>query len=191
MMAVAGVALVLNLGIAWALGGHGEHKHDLNIRAAWLHMAGDAASSAAIIVGALAIRYTGWQAIDPILSALIGVAIVWSGWGIIRDSLNILLEALPKGMRFSEVKSELARVPGVIDVHDLHIWNLGSDSRALSCHVLIEDMPPSESDSILRRINQVLCDRFAIRHTTVQFEHVKCALAEMHCSAVHGHHDHA
>jgi cobalt-zinc-cadmium efflux system protein len=69
-------------------------------------------------------------------------------------------------------------------VHDLHIWNLGSDSRALSCHVLIEDMPPSESESILRRINQVLRGRFAIRHTTVQFEHVKCALAETHCTAV-------
>lgn len=190
MMLVAGIAMVLNLGIAWALGGHGEHKHDLNIRAAWLHMAGDAASSAAIIVGALVIRYTGWQAVDPILSALIGVAIVWSGWGIIRDSLNILLEALPKGMRLSEVTGELARVPGVIDVHDLHVWNLGSDSRALSCHVLIEDMPPSESDSILRRINEVLCGRFAIRHTTIQFEHVKCALAETHCTALHSHVDH-
>ncbi len=184
MMLVAGTALVLNLGIAWALGGHGAHKHDLNIHAAWLHMAGDAASSAGIIAGALLIRYTGWQAIDPILSILIGVAIVWSGWGIIRDSLNILLEALPKGLRLAEVADELARLPGVIDVHDLHIWNLGSESRALSCHVLIEDMPPSESDSILRHINQVLCDRFAIRHTTVQFEHMKCALAETHCTTV-------
>ena len=191
MMTVAGIAVVLNLGIAWALGGHGQHKRDLNIRAAWLHMAGDAASSAAIIIGALTIRYTGWQAIDPILSAIIGVAIVWSGWGIIRDSLNILLEALPKGMRLSEVTGELARLPGVIDVHDLHIWNLGSESRALSCHVLIEDMPPSESDSILRRINELLCNRFAIRHTTIQFEHVKCALAETHCTTVQVRPDHA
>jgi cobalt-zinc-cadmium efflux system protein len=190
MAVVAGVAVVLNLAIAWALSGHGEHKHDLNIRAAWLHMAGDAASSAAIIVGAVVIHYTGWQAIDPILSVLIGVAIVWSGWGIVRETLNILLEALPKGMRLSEVTRELSRLPGVIDVHDLHIWNLGSESRALSCHVLIEDMPPSESDSILRRINALLCDRFAIRHTTVQFEHVKCALAETHCTAAPGRHEH-
>ena len=69
-----------------------------------------------------------------------------------------------------------------IDVHDLHIWSLGSDSRALSCHVLIDDMPPSESDSILRRINDLLCERFHILHTTIQFEHVKCILAETHCS---------
>src|ERR1700682_5705993 len=103
MMIVAAVALVLNLGIAGALGGHGEHHHDLNVRAAWLHMAGDAASSAAIILGALLIRYTGWLAIDPVLSILIGIAIVWSGWGIIRDSLNILLEGLPKGLELEHV----------------------------------------------------------------------------------------
>jgi cobalt-zinc-cadmium efflux system protein len=182
MMIVAGVALMLNLGIAWALGGHGEHHHDLNVRAAWLHMAGDAASSAAIILGALLIRYTGWLAIDPILSILIGIAIVWSGWGIIRESLNILLEGLPKGLELKNVSAELSGVEGVIDVHDLHIWSLGSDSRALSCHVLIDDMPPSESDSILQRINDVLCARFQIRHTTVQFEHVKCVLAGTHCT---------
>jgi cobalt-zinc-cadmium efflux system protein len=182
MMIVAAVALALNLGIAWALGGHGHHHHDLNVRAAWVHMAGDAASSVAIIGGALLIRYTGWQTIDPVLSILIGIAIVWSGWGIIRDSLNILLEGLPKGLNLKNVSGELSHVPGVIDVHDLHIWSLGSESRALSCHVLIDDMPPSESDSILRRINDVLCDRFRIRHTTIQFEHVKCILAETHCS---------
>ncbi len=182
MMIVAAVALMLNLGIAGALGGHGEHHHDLNVRAAWLHMAGDAASSAAIILGALLIRYTGWLAIDPILSILIGIAIVWSGWGIIRDSLNILLEGLPKGLELKNVSAELSGVDGVIDVHDLHIWSLGSDSRALSCHVLIDDMPPSESDSILQRINDVLCARFQIRHTTVQFEHVKCVLAGTHCT---------
>jgi cobalt-zinc-cadmium efflux system protein len=182
MMIVAGVALLLNLGIAGALGGHGEHHHDLNVRAAWLHMAGDAASSAAIILGALLIRFTGWLAIDPILSILIGIAIVWSGWGIIRESLNILLEGLPKGLELRNVSAELSGVEGVIDVHDLHIWSLGSDSRALSCHVLIDDMPPSESDSILQRINDVLCARFQIRHTTVQFEHVKCVLAGTHCT---------
>jgi cobalt-zinc-cadmium efflux system protein len=182
MIIVAGAAFVLNLGIAWALGGHGDHHHDLNVRAAWIHMAGDAASSAAIVAGAVVIRYTGWQVIDPLLSMLIGIAIVWTGWDIIRDSLNILLEGLPKGLRLAEVTGELGQVPGVIDVHDLHIWCLGSESRALSCHVLIEDMPPSSSDSILRRMNEVLGSRFGIRHTTIQFEHVRCALAETHCT---------
>ena len=190
MMLVAAVAMVLNLGIALSLGGHAGHTHDLNVRAAWIHMMGDAASSAAIIAGAWLIRYTGWQAIDPILSVLIGIAIVWSGWGIIRESLNILLEGLPKGLDLKEVTGALAVVPGVIDVHDLHIWSLGSDSRALSCHVLIEDMPPSASDSILRSLNRILCDRFAILHTTIQFEHVKCVLAETHCTTALQEHKH-
>jgi cobalt-zinc-cadmium efflux system protein len=189
MIVVAAIGVAMNLAIVWGLGGgHADHKHDLNIRAAWLHMLGDAVSSVGIIVGALLIRYTGILAIDPVLSILIGVGIIWSAWGIIRDSLNILLEGLPKGLRLADVTKELAQVHGVIDVHDLHIWSLGSKAHALSCHVLIEDMPPSESESILRRINGILCERYAIDHTTVQFEHTRCALAETHCTMVPQHH---
>ena len=202
MMVIAGIGLVMNLGIVWGLGGHGHahshthapgHSHghapeDLNIRAAWMHMLGDAASSAAIIAGAVAMRFTGWLSIDPILSILIGGGIVWSAWGIVKDSLNILLEGLPKGLSLSGVARELGAVPGVIDVHDLHIWSLGSEAHALSCHVLIEDMPPSESDSILRDVNRVVCDRFAVHHTTIQFEHTRCALADESCTVVrHSH----
>jgi cobalt-zinc-cadmium efflux system protein len=149
-----------------------------------MHMLGDAASSAAIIAGAIAMRFSGWLAIDPILSILIGGGIVWSAWGIVTDSLNILLEGLPKGLSLAGVARELGEVPGVIDVHDLHIWSLGSEAHALSCHVLIEDMPPSSSNAILTSINQVLCDRFQVHHTTVQFEHVKCALAQAPCTAL-------
>lgn len=178
MMIVAAIGLAVNLAIVVGIG----HGHDLNLRAAWLHMLGDAASSAGIIVGAVAIRFTGVWAIDPVLSILIAFGILWSAWGIIQDSLNILLEGLPKGLQLIEVTRELACVGGVIDVHDLHIWSLGSEAHALSCHVLIEDMPPSASDSILRCINTVLCDRFAIHHTTIQFEHVRCALADANCT---------
>jgi cobalt-zinc-cadmium efflux system protein len=184
MMIVAAIGLAMNLAIVWGIGG----GHDLNLRAAWLHMLGDAASSAGIILGALAIRYTGWLAIDPFLSIVIGIGIVWSAWGIIKDSLNILLEGSPKGLKLAEVVGAMSRVPGVIDVHDLHIWSLGSEAHALSCHVLIEDMPPSASESILRRVNAVLCDGFAIHHTTIQFEHTKCALADMPCSTVKHQH---
>ena len=180
MIAVAAVGLAVNLGIAYGIG----HRHDLNLRAAWIHMMGDAASSAGIIAGAVAIRLTGWMAIDPVLSLLIAVGIVWSAWGIIKDSLNILLEGLPKGLKLSDVLSDVGRVEGVIDVHDLHIWSLGAEAHALSCHVLIEDMPPSSSDCILRRINEVLRERFRIHHTTIQFEHTRCALADAPCTEV-------
>jgi len=107
----------------------------------------------------------------------------WRSAGSAQNRLGSGLEfAGQKGLELKNVSAELSGVEGVIDVHDLHIWSLGSDSRALSCHVLIDDMPPSESDSILQRINDVLCARFQIRHTTVQFEHVKCVLAGTHCT---------
>lgn len=184
MMIVAGIGLVMNLGIAFGIGG----GHDLNLRAAWLHMLGDAASSAAIIAGAILIQSTGWLAVDPILSILIAAGIVWSAWGIVTDCLNILLEGLPKGLQLADVTRELGAIDGVIDVHDLHIWSLGSETHALSCHVLIEDMPPSSSDSILRSINTILCNRFAINHTTIQFEHIRCALADTSCTVVKHQH---
>jgi cobalt-zinc-cadmium efflux system protein len=190
MLAVAALGLVVNLGIAKALGGHG---HDLNVKAAVLHQMGDAASCVGIILGAIVIRYSGWLAIDPLLSIVIGLVIIWTAWDIFRDSLNILLEGLPKGVTLAEVTKELNAVAGVIDVHDLHIWSLGSEVHALSCHVLIEDMPPSASDSILRQMNRMLCQRFAIDHTTIQFEHARCALADETCTAVqhdHSHHHH-
>jgi cobalt-zinc-cadmium efflux system protein len=171
MIVVAAIGLAMNLFIVWKLGGHG---HDMNIRAAWIHMMGDAMSCVAIIAGAIAIHYTGWQKIDPILSILIGLMIIWSGWGIIQESLNVLLEGSPKGIELEEVTGGMRGVDGVIDVHDLHIWSLGSQAHALSCHVLIDDVPPSTSEAILKRIKSVLCDRFSITHSTIQFEHVRC-----------------
>ncbi len=185
MIVVAAIGLVLNLGIAFGLGGHGS---DLNIRAAWIHMAGDAASCVGIIIGAIVIRYTGWLQIDPLLSVLIAVMIIYTAWDIFRDSLNILLEGLPKGLNLAEVTGSIRAVPGVLDVHDLHIWSLGSESHAMSCHVLIEDMPPSESNAILCSVNEMLDKEFAVGHTTIQFEHMRCALADENCTrARHTH----
>jgi cobalt-zinc-cadmium efflux system protein len=156
-------------------------RHDINVRSAFVHMLGDLLGSIGIIGGALLIRFTGWQQIDPILSILIGVLIIWTAWDIIKESLNILLEGLPRGLALQSVATEIRGVYGVLDVHDLHIWSLGSSTHALSCHVLIEDVPPSASETILRRLNDVLADRFHIHHTTVQFEHVNCALSENGC----------
>ncbi len=171
MIVVAALGLALNLFIVLKLGGHG---HDMNLRAAWIHMLGDALSCVAIIVGAVVIQYTGWLAIDPVLSMLIGAMIVWSGWGIIQESINVLLEGLPKGIELEAVSGGMRGVEGVIDVHDLHIWSLGTQSHALSCHVMIDDMPPSASEAILRKIKTVLYEEFSINHSTIQFEHQKC-----------------
>lgn len=184
MIAVAALGLVVNIGIM--LGLHAR-KSDLNIRAAWVHMLGDAVGSVAIIAGAFVIRWTGWQRVDPILSILIALLIVWTAYDIIRESLNILLEGLPAGLELQQVVGAMQTVEGVRDVHDLHIWTLGSDVHALSCHVLIEDQPPSSSEGILKQINQVVCSRFHIHHTTIQFEHSRCVLAESGCSLTEAH----
>jgi cobalt-zinc-cadmium efflux system protein len=193
MIWVAALGLVLNGGIMLAL--RGASHGDINIRGAFVHMLGDAMGAVAIIAGAIAIRYTGWQRVDPVLSILIGVLIVWTAWDIIRESLNILLEGLPRGIRLQEVSERMCTIDGVLDVHDLHIWSLGSSTHALSCHVLIADVPPSASDAILRRLNGMLSDRFHISHTTVQFEHVGCAISESGCAipvhpGEHHHHHH-
>jgi cobalt-zinc-cadmium efflux system protein len=172
MLVVAGLGLVVNLVIMHGLAS--ERRRDLNIRSAWAHMLGDALGSVGILVGAVVIRWTGWHRVDPLLSALIGLLIVWTAWDIVRESLNILLEGLPRGLKLEDVVQALREIPGVLDVHDVHIWSLGSTTHALSCHVVIEDVPPSESEGLLRRLNQVLAERFMICHTTIQFEHVAC-----------------
>lgn len=190
MIWVAVLALVLN-GVIM-LGLHRGQKGDLNIRAAFIHMMGDALGALAIIAGGVIIRYTGWTYVDPILSIALGALIIYTSWDIIHESLNILLEGLPRGIELKRVTDSMNEIEGVLDVHDLHIWSVGSSSHALSSHVLIEDMPPSASDRILKRINDVLCG-FGIHHTTIQFEHVPCAVSgrgcQMHSAAASHVHD--
>lgn len=192
MLAVAALALAMNGGIMLSL--RAASKDDINVRSAFVHMLGDALGSVAIMAGALVIRFTGWERADPALSIVIGGLIVWTAWDIIRESLNILLEGLPRGIDLNHVGDCMKTVGGVLDVHDLHIWSLGSSTHALSCHVLIEDVPPSSSDGILRGLNRLLADRYRIFHTTVQFEHVSCAISESGCAipvrqeADHHHH---
>lgn len=188
MIVVAGLGIVLNVAIL--LGLRRTDRNDLNIKAASIHMLGDALGSVGIIVGAVIIHYTGWLTVDPILSAIIAGLIIWSAIDVTRESLNILLEGAPKGIEPRTVQQAIRSVGGVIDVHDLHVWSLGSQAHALSCHVLIEDMPPSESDGILTAINKQLEDRFHISHTTVQFEHVNCSVSGRGCSMQHVHHEH-
>ena len=178
MIWVAGAALILNGAIMLAL--HRGQKGDLNIRAAFIHMLGDAVGAVAIIAGAVVMSFTGWSYIDPALSIALGVLIIYTAWDIIRESLNILLEGLPRGLELTHVTAAMGGIEGVLDVHDLHIWSLGSSTHALSSHVLIEDMPPSASERILKRINEVLCD-FNIHHSTIQFEHAPCVLSDNGC----------
>lgn len=171
-VAVAGV--IMNAVISWFLF---RASRDVNIRSAFIHQFGDTLSTGAVIVGGWAILLTGQTWIDPALSIGIACLIIWSSLGIIRETLNILLEGTPRGISVQEVVASLGVVAGVMDIHDVHVWSIGSDTHALACHIRIDDIPLSESDVILRRIKQVLSAQFHIEHTTIQFENGLCDVA--------------
>ena len=152
-------------------------SRDLNIRSAFLHMFGDTLSTAAVIAGAWTILLTGQLWIDSALSFGIGAVILWSSFAIVRETLNILLEGIPRGMELEKISHAIARIEGVNDVHDLHVWSIGSDTHALSCHISIADIPPSASERILREVKDSLRHNFHIVHTTIQFENVVCEVA--------------
>ena len=171
MMVVAAAGVVMNGVIAALLWGVAR---DVNLRSAFLHMAGDTLSTAAVIAGGAGILLTGQNWIDPALSLLIAALILWSSIGIVRETLNILLEGMPRGISLDDIRTGMEEVEGVVNVHDLHVWCLGSQSRAMACHVTIADIPPSESACILVKLNHLLKDHFHIIHTTIQFEHIGC-----------------
>lgn len=175
MMIVAAAGVLMNGVIAALLWGVAR---DVNLRSAFLHMAGDTLSTAAVIAGGAGILLTGKNWIDPVLSLLIAALILWSSFGIVRETLNILLEGTPRGISLPDIRAGMESVEGVVNVHDLHVWSLGSQSRALACHVQIADIPPSESACILMNLNHVLKDHFHISHTTIQFEHIGCEALE-------------
>src|SRR3989441_8723902 len=174
MIGVAAAGVVMNGVIALLLYRSGR---DVNIRSAFLHEIGDTLSTAAVIVGGWAILTTGQNWIDSALSFGIGALILWSGFGIVRETLNILLEGTPRGIKRGRVETAIRAIDGVNDVHDLHVWSIGSETRALSCHISIADIPPSVSERILRDVKERLLHDFHIDHTTIQFEHVVCEVA--------------
>jgi len=174
MIVVAAAGVVMNGVIAIML--HGS-SHDVNVRSAFIHMLGDTLSTASVIIGGWAILLTGQGWIDPALSFAIAALILWSSFGIIRETLNILLEGTPKGVSMERLAAAMKQVEGVRDVHDLHVWSIGSEMHALSCHIAIADIPPSASDAILREVKDRLAEGFRIHHTTIQFEHEKCEIA--------------
>jgi cobalt-zinc-cadmium efflux system protein len=192
MMAVAAAGVVMNGMIAALLY---RSKGDVNIRSALLHEVGDTLSTAAVIAGGWVILATGNYWIDSALSFGIGALILWSGFGIVRETLNILLEGTPRGMKLERVESAIRAIEGVNDVHDLHVWSIGSETHALSCHISIADIPPSVSERILRDVKECLLRDFRIDHTTIQFENVICEVAHgcvipVGESEEHHHHSH-
>jgi cobalt-zinc-cadmium efflux system protein len=194
MMIVAAAGVLMNGVIAALLW---TAARDVNIRSTFIHMLGDTLSTAAVIVGGLAILLTGHNWIDPVLSLCIATLILWSSLSIVRETLNILLEGTPRGCSLTEIRVSLQAIDGVEDVHDLHVWSLGSQTHALCTHITIADIPPSESARILEQVNGTLREKFRIYHSTIQFECVECEVAARGCAPPeidehdHSGHDHS
>jgi cobalt-zinc-cadmium efflux system protein len=184
MAGAAVVGLVISLGIARSLR---PMRRDLTVRSVLIHVWGDAWASGGIIVAGLLIAATGWLAIDPLLSLAIAALIAWSVWRVLAAGVDILLESTPSDLRTDAVVTAVKRVPGVRDLHDLHIWSLGAQSRAMSAHLLIDDQRVAQAQDILAEVREVLAHEFEIEHTTIQFESLVCRPGDVFCVQPDGH----
>lgn len=195
MIGVAAAAVVVNVIIAVWL--HHGSAHDLNVRSAYLHMIGDAASACAVIVAGILVIVSHSPLADPVVSFVITALILYSSWGILTESVNVLLEASPAGMDMAAVERAIREVTGVLDVHDLHVWTVGPGVVACSCHIVVAEQAISAGQQVLRAVVAELDRRFNVNHTTVQVEVEGCEANDMYCKirrsehAAHiGHHHH-
>ena len=179
MLIMAAIALLVNAATAVSI--HRESRHDLNIRGAFVHMIGDAVSSAGIIVAAGLIHLTGSTRWDALVSIAIGLLILWSSYGVLRESMNLLLEGTPSGIDPHAVTESLGQIDGIFGVHHLHIWALGPSSPALSAHLMVGDVPVKTTARLLEEINEMLAHDYRIAHTTIQFEFAECSADDPYC----------
>lgn len=196
LIGVGIVAFVVNAATAWLVKSGSEN--DLNLRSAFLHLMGDVVSTIGAVIAGIVIAFTGLNWLDPAVSVLIGILILVSGWVILRESLDILMEATPQDLNTDTIISKLMQVNGVKGVHDLHVWSITQEMRLLSAHILTDDIPLSAGASIQREINEILKQQYKIAHTTLQLESPEslgcepdglfCDMREIERDK--GHHDH-
>lgn len=193
MIVVALIALALNVVISLWL--RGEAKHDLNIRSAYLHMLGDALSALGVVAAGVVVALTGNPIADPIVSLLIAVLILASSWGILDESIHVLLEGAPKGMDMAALERTIAEAPGVLGTHDLHVWTVGSGLVACSCHIVVDEQSARGGQQVLRVVAGILRERFGVAHATIQVEVECCDPDPLYCTMhrageAHAHHSH-
>jgi len=179
LIGVALIAFFVNAGTALLVLRGSEN--DLNQRSAFLHLAGDAVATLGAFVAGIGIFLTGWNWLDPLASILIAALILWNVGGIAREALDILLEATPRGVDVNALARAVQTVRGVRGVHDLHVWSLAQNLRALSAHILTDDMPISEGARVQREVNGLLHERYGIAHATLQLECVGCEPDALYC----------
>ena len=179
MIIVALVAILLNTVISLWL--RKAAKNDLNVRSAYMHMVGDAVSAVGVVIAGVIVAFTGASIADPLVSILIGLLILWSSWGILKESVNVLLEGIPEGMEMEKVESTISGVHGVLAVHDLHVWTVGSGMICCSCHITVEEQSVRSGENVLREVTKKLEHDFGIAHTTIQVEVGGCEPNDMYC----------
>jgi cobalt-zinc-cadmium efflux system protein len=197
LISVGSIAFVINAGTAWLIMQGSEH--DLNLRSTFLHLMGDVFSTVGAVFAGIVMLYTGLIWLDPLVSVLIAVLILWSAWGILRETISILLESTPTDIDMSEIVRDLLSIKGVDGVHDLHAWSITQNLRMLSAHIVVNaDMPLSEGAMIQWQINQLVSQHYSIYHTTLQLEYQGCEPDVLYCDLNkhshtlhhHSHHDH-
>jgi cobalt-zinc-cadmium efflux system protein len=184
VIATALVAIAINTFVLLTLR---SESHNLNLRAALLHVTGDLAAAAGVVVAGAVILLTGWTYIDPLLSLAIAALIAYGAFGIVRETSNLLMEGTPRGVDLASVTREITGTSFVTGVHDLHVWALSSDEVALSCHIVIDDTSLGNAEHVVRDIESRLCDRFDIGHTTIQVESCHPCGEITHGAGEHNH----
>ena len=187
VIATALVAIAINVFVLLTLR---AEVNNLNLRAALLHVTGDVAASAAVVIAGGVILLTGWLYIDPLLSLAIAALIAYGAWGIVRETVNLLMEGTPPDINMAAVSSEISGTDLVTGVHDLHVWALSSEDVALSCHIVIADTSLGDAEHVVRDLEGRLCSQFAIGHTTIQVESCH-PCGEIHHGAGEHNHPHA
>jgi cobalt-zinc-cadmium efflux system protein len=182
VIVVAAIGIAINTGTALMFL-RGAHAHgDMNVRGAFLHMAADALVSLGVVLGGLLMLWKGWAWVDPLLSVLIGAVIVVGTWGLFKQSLHLLFDGVPAGIDMADLRLRLQALPGVAEVHDLHVWAMGSTHNALTAHLVLAADATAQGP-LLRQAEQMLQQRFGIRHSTLQLETPQAAAD---CGLRHG-----
>lgn len=187
LIGVGVVAVIVNLATALMVR-HGS-EDDLNLRSTFLHLMGDVLSTVGAVAAGIVIRFTGLNWLDPLVSIFIGLLILWNAWGILRESVNILMEGTPADVDVQAVVDSILQVEGVRDVHDLHIWSITRGLRTLSAHILTDDIPISDGTRIQASVSKILDRTYGIAHATLQLECEGCLPAGLYCDITVNNHN--
>jgi cobalt-zinc-cadmium efflux system protein len=179
LIGIGSLAFIVNLVTALLVKRNSEK--DLNLRATFLHLLGDVLSTLGTVLAGVLIYFTGANWLDPLAGLLIGGLILWNAWGMLRETVDILLESTPRDVDMSAMVRDILQLPGVLGVHDLHVWSITQGMRSMSAHILTADLPISTGADVQQQINNLVAERYRIAHSTLQLECAGCEPDLLYC----------